>query len=192
VYLLEPDSGASQLTTDDIRDHGDAMENLRQDSVISNAMSADTPFVLNQREVELTTPSVLIAATDGCFGYLPSPMHFEWLVLSTLQNSTDARMWSAQLQARISLITGDDASMAVLGIGADHRQLQVHFAERTTALESRWVGPLDRLEAEVSELEQQLESRRRDQASQVAKLWAAYRPKYEQYLAPQMPGEAQS
>lgn len=56
VYLLRPGPGLAQLTTDDIRDHGDAMANLRQDSVISNAMSADTAFVVNHRRVQLNTP----------------------------------------------------------------------------------------------------------------------------------------
>ena len=46
-------SGAHQLTTDDLRDPGDALTNLRQDSVVSNAMSADTDFHVNYRRVEL-------------------------------------------------------------------------------------------------------------------------------------------
>jgi len=192
VYLLQPGSGASQLTTDDIRDHGDAMENLRQDSVISNAMSADTTFVLNQRSIELSAPFVLVAATDGCFGYLPSPMHFEWLLLSTMQNSLDAAMWSEQLQAQITTITGDDASMAVLGIGADYRQFQSLFAERAAALETRWVTPLDQLDAEVNDLEQELETLRRHRISQQSELWAAYRPDYEQYLDLQASGKGDS
>src|SRR6185312_14977255 len=44
VYVFEPATGAHQLTRDDLRDRGDAMVNLRQDSVVSNAMSADTDF----------------------------------------------------------------------------------------------------------------------------------------------------
>jgi len=192
VYLLQPGAGVSQLTTDDIRDHGDAMENLRQDSLISNAMSADTAFLLNQRQVELTAPFLLIAATDGCFGYLPSPMHFESLLLSTLQNSSDPAMWSAQLQAQITTITGDDASMAVLGIGADHGQFQSLFADRTAALESRWITPLDSLDTQVNDLEQELETLRRHRTNQVAELWAAYRLDYEQYLDTQTPGKGDS
>jgi Protein phosphatase 2C len=79
AYVFEPDAGARQLTTDDIRDAGDAMANLREDSVVSNAMSADTDFVVHHRKVELTAPFLVVAATDGCFGYVPSPMHFEHL-----------------------------------------------------------------------------------------------------------------
>ena len=61
-------------------------------------------------------------------------MHFEWLLLSTLQTAPDPESWSAQLQAQITAISGDDASMAVLGIGADHQGFQSLFADRTTDL----------------------------------------------------------
>ncbi|MET0965278.1 MAG: hypothetical protein ABWZ02_02710, partial [Nakamurella sp.] len=182
VYLLQPDSGASQLTTDDIRDQGDAMANLRQDSVISNALSADTAFVVNHRRIELSEPFLLVAATDGCFGYLPSPMHFEWLLLSTLQNSTDTELWSARLQEYISAISGDDASMAVLGIGADHQQFQSLFADRTAALTTRWITPIDDLAAEIGALEERLDEVRRRHIEQTAELWAAYRPDYQLHL----------
>ncbi len=50
AYVFEP-SGARQLTTDDLRDPSDAMGNLRRDSVVSNAVSADTPFHVNYRRV---------------------------------------------------------------------------------------------------------------------------------------------
>jgi hypothetical protein len=96
------------------------------------------------------------------------------------------------LQAQITDITGDDAAMAVLGIGADHRQFQSLFADRTAALENRWVTPLDRLDTQVSDLEQELEALRRHRTNQVAELWAAYRPDYEQYLDTQMPGKGDS
>ena len=78
AYVL-PADGARQLSTDDLRDPSDAMANLRRDSVVSNAMSADTDFHVNYRRVELKAPFLLVCATDGCFGYVPTPMHFEHL-----------------------------------------------------------------------------------------------------------------
>lgn len=182
IYLMDPARGVAQLTTDDIKDHGDAMANLRQDSTISNAMSADTAFVVNHREVVLSSPFVLVAATDGCFGYLPTPMHFEWLLLSTLRDATNADIWSESLQARISAVSGDDASMALLGIGADHQGFQSLFADRTALVAEQWVDPLDQLDADVADLEQQLDELKQRQAGQTAELWAAYRPDYEHYL----------
>jgi hypothetical protein len=189
VYLLRPGSGAAQLTTDDIRDQGDAMANLRQDSVISNAMSADTPFVVNHRQIVLSTPFVIVAATDGCFGYLPSPMHFEWLLLSTLRRAPDAESWSELLQAQIAAISGDDASMAVLGVGSDHQGFRLLFADRSADLHRRWVLPLEQLDASVADLERQLDDLRRQQTHRTAELWTAYRPDYELYFAVDAPGK---
>lgn len=182
VYVLHPGTGAHQLTTDDIRDAGDAMVNLRQDSVLSNVMSADTDFVVRNREVELEAPFVAIAATDGCFGYLPSPMHFEYLVLAALRDSRDADDWSAAMQSAISAVTGDDAAMGLLSVGANHAELQELFAPRTTELDRRWIQPLDELGAEVRRAEQALEQARRRQVTGQAQLWGAYKGEYERYF----------
>ncbi len=101
AYVFEPD-GARQLSSDDLRDPSDAMANLRRDSVVSNALSADTEFQVNYRRVELSAPFVLVCATDGCFGYVPSPMHFERLVLSGLQGARTMEGWSRAVQGEVS------------------------------------------------------------------------------------------
>jgi len=185
VYVFDPGAGAHQLTRDDLRDRGDALVNLRQDSVVSNAMSADTDFVVHHHQVELTAPFLAVAATDGCFGYLRTPIHFEHLVLAALQDSTDTESWSRLTQQRIAAVTGDDAAMAVLGVGADHREFQQMFADRTMEIEQRCVNPLDALETEVGRAEQALTEARRRHAALQTSLWAAYKPAYEHYLGPE-------
>jgi hypothetical protein len=182
VYVFQPGSGARQLTVDDIRDHGDAMANLREDSVVSNAMSADTEFVVHHRQVELTAPFLVIAATDGCFGYVPSPMHFEHLVLAALRDAPDTDGWSAGVQAAVSAVTGDDAAMAALGVGADQDGFLKLFAQRTGELERRWITPLDDLDMELREQERKLAEVRTARQERQAQLWAAYKPGYEEYL----------
>ena len=184
VYVFQPRTGAQQLTVDDIRDGGDAMTNLREDSVVSNAMSADTDFIVHHRKVELVAPFLVIAATDGCFGYLPSPMHFEHLVLAALRDSPDTDGWSAAVQAAVSAVTGDDAAMATLGVGADHDGFQQLFAPRTAEVEQRWVAPLDDIDSELRQQEQKLEELRTARLERQAQLWAAYKPGYERYLRP--------
>ena len=181
AYVFEPGAGARQLTVDDIRDRGDAMANLREDSVVSNAMSADTEFVVQHRRVELTAPFLVTAATDGCFGYVPSPMHFEHLVLAALRDAPDTDGWSAAVQATVSAVTGDDAAMATLGVGADHDGFQKLFAQRTAELERRWITPLDDLDTELREQERKLTELRAAQRERQAALWAAYKPGYEEY-----------
>ena len=182
VYVFDPATGAHQLTRDDLRDPGDALVNLRQDSVVSNAMSADIDFVVHHHQVELTAPFLAVAATDGCFGYLRTPIHFEHLVLASLQDSTGAGSWSRLLQQRIAAITGDDAAMAVLGIGADHGEFRQLFATRTAQIEQRCVVPLDELETEVGRAEQAVAEARSRHAALQTSLWAAYKPEYERYL----------
>jgi hypothetical protein len=182
VYVLDPATGTHQLTRDDLRDPGDALVNLRQDSVVSNAMSADTDFVVHHHQVELTAPFLVVAATDGCFGYVRTPIHFEYLVLSSLRDSTEAGSWSRLLQQRIAAITGDDAAMAVLGVGADHGEFRQLFAARTARIEQRCIVPLDELESEVRRAEQAVAEARRRHAALQTSLWAAYKPEYERYL----------
>ena len=154
VYVVDPTHGTQQVTVDDIRDAGDAMTNLRQDSLVSNALSADTDFVVHHRRVDVKAPFLAVAATDGCFGYLPSPMHFEHLLLSTLRDSTDTDAWSHALQAAITTVTGDDASMAVLGVGAGHEQFRKLFADRVSDLERRCITPMDEVDRDLRRAEQ--------------------------------------
>lgn len=182
VYVFDPATGAHQLTRDDLRDRGDALLNLRQDSVVSNAMSADTDFVVHHHQVQLTAPFLAVAATDGCFGYVRTPIHFEHLVLASLRDSTDTGSWSRLLQQRITAITGDDAAMAVLGVGADHDEFRQLFATRTAEIEQRCVVPLDELASEVGRAEQAVAEARRRHAALQTSLWAAYKPEYERYL----------
>jgi nucleotide-binding universal stress UspA family protein len=145
-------------------------------------MSADTDFVVHHRKVELTAPFLVVAATDGCFGYLPSPMHFEHLVLAALRDAPDTDGWSAAVQQAVSAVTGDDAAMATLGVGADHDGFRSLFAARTAELEERWITPLDDLETELREQERKVAELRAARQERQARLWASYKPGYEAYL----------
>lgn len=181
AYVLEPD-GARQLTTDDLRDPGDAMANLRHDSVVGNAMSADTDFHVNYRRVELQEPFTVVCGTDGCFGYFPSPMHFEHLLLSHLLAAGDARAWSAGVQADIAAVTGDDAAMATIAVGADLDELKAAYRERAQQLRIDLIGPIDDAIAAVAAADAALEAARRREAETTADIWERYKPGYERYL----------
>jgi len=189
VYALDPTSGVHQLTLDDLREGGDAMANLREDSVVSNAISADTAFVVHSRSIELTEPFVALAATDGCFGYLPSPMHFERLILSRLDQTPDEASWSDALQSEITATTGDDAAMALVGLGGNHERLRTLFADRLATVEARWTGPLDEGAAELTRAEEQLVSLRQRHTERVAELWSSYQTDYERFLDRAAPRE---
>lgn len=180
-YVFEPD-GARQLTTDDLRDSNDAMANLAHDSVVSNAVSADTEFHVNYRRVELMAPFLLVCATDGCFGYLPSPMHFEHLVLKPLPGAPDAQAWSHGVQTQIAAVAGDDAAMSVLGVGADLTELKDLYGPRVADLERQFTAPIDELGRAVQRAEGELAAQRQRQTRETGQLWARYQPGYERYL----------
>jgi len=191
AYVFEPD-GARQLTTDDLRDANDAMANLRHDSVVSNAMSADTEFRVNYRRVELKAPFLLVCATDGCFGYLPTPMHFEHLVLKPLPQARGPEAWSREIQDKIAAVTGDDAAMSLMGVGADLDELKDLYRPRLGELESRFTAPIDELSRSVERAERELEQQREHQTKETANLWERYKTGYERYLHRSEPGAAEA
>ena len=183
AYVFEPD-GARQLSIDDLRDPGDAMDNLTHDSVVANAMSADIDFDVRYQRVELQAPFFVVCATDGCFGYVRSPMHFEHLVLAHLQKARSVAAWSSSLQAEIKAITGDDAAMSVLAFGVDLDDLKRLFGPRVAALEAEYLAPLDAAVDAVAEAEAALEALRRQRVETTSEIWRRYKPGYERYLHP--------
>jgi serine/threonine protein phosphatase PrpC len=190
AYVVDPEAGAMQLTTDDLRSGGDAMRNLTDDSVMSNCISADTDFHINHREVALQAPFLLLCATDGCFAYLRSPMHFEQLLLSTLQGARDVPAWQRALEAAVAAITGDDAAVALLGLGADLDGFKKLFQDRVAKVERRYIDPLDELDRQIGRAEQELAGLREQRAELGAELWASYKHDYERYSAvPEAAGE---
>jgi Protein phosphatase 2C len=190
AYVAEPDGGLRQLTTDHLRSGGDAMRNLTDDSVMSNAISADTEFHINHHQVELQAPFLLLCATDGCFAYVRSPMHFEHLLLSTMQDAQDVTNWQQALEAKVTAITGDDAAIALLGLGADLDGFKKRFKDRIEEIGRRYIDPLDELDGQVHHAEQQLTGLRARRAELGAELWGAYKGGYERYLAvPEPAGE---
>ncbi|MDQ2710533.1 MAG: protein phosphatase 2C domain-containing protein, partial [Actinomycetota bacterium] len=192
-YVFQPD-GAHQLTVDDLRDANDAMANLRSDSVVSNAVSADTEFHINYRRVQLRAPFFLLCATDGCFGYLPSPMHFERLVLRPLTEARTRDAWSRAIQTEVAAVTGDDAAMSVVSVGAGMKELHRLYAPRLAELEDQFTAPIDDLTRSVQRAEDELTAQRQRQLDQTQALWARYQPGYERHLrtVEAAPDEAES
>src|SRR3712207_5645572 len=145
-------------------------------------MSADTEFVVNYRRVELRAPFLVCCATDGCFGYVPTPMHFEHLVLAPLTGARSVQAWSRAIQAKVAEITGDDAAMAMMGIGAELEDLQSLFAPRVAELEEQYIAPLDESSRAVAEAERALEAARQHHRDLTGERWSAYQPDYERHL----------
>ncbi len=111
-YLLSPDRGLQVLTRDDTRE-SDALALIRDDQPMSNLISADRPFAVNHLRRQVPVPAVVLTATDGCFGYVATPAHFELLLLETMVAATSPRAWMEALVDRLDAVAADDASLAI-------------------------------------------------------------------------------
>jgi serine/threonine protein phosphatase PrpC len=177
VYAVTP-HGAHQLSRDDIGTGDDALQNMYDDSPMSNSISADRPFVVHRYILTLDTPLIFFAATDGIFGYLGSPMHTEWLLLKSLLEAVHMEDWKLRFEKAVLEVTGDDATMALVVLGCDgFEELQDLFRIRADSLFTVIINPL----------EQTSEDSKR---SVLEQLWKRYKPGYEWYMSTEEAADA--
>lgn len=141
IYLLD-EEGLAQLTRDDIAGL-DAMENLRKDGALTNMVAADGRFFLNHRTYYSNRPTAVIAATDGCFGYIPTPMDFEYLLLRSLLDARTPMEFEANLKQRILEVAGDDYTLGFMCFGFDtFSELQKSLESRCREVEEKYIRPM--------------------------------------------------
>ena len=163
-YLLDG-QGLRQLTRDDTGD-ADAMENLLNSGRMTNVISAEKDFVIHQKKISVSKPCIVFAATDGCFGYVSSPMEFEWLLLETLMHSSGPADWETQITAALKRISGDDFTLCGAAYGFGSFEALVNTcAARHTDLKSRYIAGIEG--KSITEKRQ---------------VWEQYRAEYEAYL----------
>ena len=97
-YLCDKD-GLAQITMDDIRFHAtDAFLPICIKIVrMTKQWNADRTISVHCKEIKEISPAIYISATDGCFGFLSSPMEFEHMLLSTLMESNTPEEWKENL-----------------------------------------------------------------------------------------------
>lgn len=139
-YFLQLD-GLKQISTDDLAGKPDALQNLRLDATITNCVHAEGAFELNSRMHLIDEPVVFLVATDGCFGYVETPMHFEYILLDTLmQSHYDMEDWAEKLRERLLVLTGDDMSLAVVAWGFESLEaIKSYFIPRLEILKRDFV-----------------------------------------------------
>ena len=112
---------------------------------------------------------MVIAATDGCFGYVSTPMEFEGMILHTMLESSNVAQWEDNLRKLIASFAGDDHTLCLASFGhGSFENIQRTFAPRyeyirKKYLETVWEAPWE-----------DRETRRL--------LWADYRINYMKYL----------
>lgn len=182
-YVLDARRGLTQVTKDDIKSGGDALENLRSDSPMSNFCSADGSFVIHRFSLTVSDPSIVLVATDGCFGYVDSPIVFEALLVETLLAATSLDDWQRRLLGAIESITSDDATMAIALIGwSSWRAVVRDFGDWRSSPSSDVARRLRGLQEAISKLEGDLAAERARYSSLVDTSWSDYRESYEQLI----------
>ena len=163
VYVLDA-QGLAQLTVDDTS-VPDPMENVYEDGVLRNILCSDRNVTLHSTTVELRTPFVVLAATDGCFGYVSTPMEFEGMLLETLQRAQSPAQWEQYLADAIGAVAGDDHAMVMAAFGYNSfAALQSSLSQRWQWLRDNYILPVQNLPLE-------------DRQSRFA-LWDTYRDNY--------------
>lgn len=141
-YVLDS-GGLKQYTQDDLRSPLDAFDCLYCDSPLSNCLSADQPIRLHMRRMPLSGPAILICASDGAYGCLPTPMEFEMLLLSTLRAAESADSWQSQLRSALSKLANDDATILCCSRGFESfAKIKAYFAPRLETLKASWILPV--------------------------------------------------
>lgn len=167
VYVLDT-TGLSQLTADD-SNQPDPMEGLYDDGTLTNVLCADRPYQLNCRTFRIKPPFMVIAATDGCFGYVSTPMEFEGMILHTMLESSNVAQWEDNLQKLIASFAGDDHTLLLSSFGfGSFGKMQKAFAKRYEKMKRKYLEKVWEAPWEDREL------RRR--------LWKAYRKTYMKYI----------
>lgn len=165
VYLLD-ENGLAQLTKDDTEVE-DALENLMSDGAMTNVLSSDGNYQIHYKTLRLTEPALVFAATDGCFGYIPSPMEFEYVILKSLVNSNTPMLFKKDLRTRLAQYAGDDLALGLMSFNyGDFGSTRDSFAARLKYLEKTYIAAL--------------EDERSDE--RVQRLWVDYKSAYERYL----------
>ncbi len=185
-YLWTKD-GFFQISKDDLEVNNDPMENLHNDSPISNCICADRDFTINSMTFEIPKgPAIILCATDGCFGYYQSPMHFEYILSSTIQKAKEESEWEKLVKEEILKVTGDDCSLSLIAKGF------YSFEELKKLMKSVPTDVLELMkqEQEVATAERILSEEKEKYEKKMASGWNSYKHNYIKYINNEYDGNA--
>lgn len=167
VYILDS-QGLAQLTVDDTS-VPDPMDNIYEDGVLKNMFCSDRKVRIHCRTVRIKPPFAVLAATDGCFGYVSTPMEFEGMILGNLMSANSPAQWESMLAEQIGRFAGDDHTLCLAAFGyRKFANLQNSLLDRYHHLVQAYLQPVSTLPVE-------------DRQSRYD-LWKQYRGNYLRYL----------
>ncbi|PSK95229.1 protein phosphatase 2C domain-containing protein [Taibaiella chishuiensis] len=174
VYALNPVQGLIQLTKDDLALGNDPYGNIERDSPMSNVVYLGDDYTINSLHVSMAYPFFLLAATDGCFGYFPTPMHFEHLLLDSLSRASSAEDWKEHITSALQAVSGDDFTLSLRLAGMEHSSftaIKELFRERTETMYRDYMQTIQEIESALLKLE----DLKAHQKKTYKELWHKYR-----------------
>jgi len=180
-YIMSPLDGLQQLTKDDLKISNDALQNTISDSPMSNyihlPLSGDHEkprFKINGKIYrDIKKPRIVFVATDGCFGYVKTPMAFEELILNGINDLAQEKangfdgLGEKIKKALIGLPTADDCSLS--GILFVDKSSVLEFsescAERRSKVQKEYIEKTNEIctdQKEIDEPSQQLKKDREE------------------------------
>jgi len=175
AYIVDRAAGLQAVSRDDTPD-SDALILLANDQPMTNVVCADRSFHVNEflGAGPLGLPAVLACATDGFYNYVPTPAHFEYLLLQTMQEAGSWAEWAVTLEARVEEYTSDDASLVIAALGyRSYTAMRDYYRERHKLLDSQYIRPFSQVRDSGDE--SAITAERTEQ-------WMRYREGYEKWV----------
>ncbi|CAM1342389.1 PP2C family serine/threonine-protein phosphatase [Tenacibaculum amylolyticum] len=178
-------NGLLQLSKDDLRIDNDPLENIYNDSPLSNFIKLEDDFKLNHTTFEIEKKNVFFSATDGCFQFYKSPMHFELMLLKTLSASNSVDEWKLNIEKELHEISGDDFSMALETIEfKNFDSIKKYYQDRCDLLQNLLID-IDHIEVEEKKLENTIEHYQKEiikskqkKKEKLLQVWKEYKKEY--------------
>lgn len=174
------EGGFYQITKDDLVNDNDPLDNLTSDSALSNCVCADNDFTINHIEIKIDKqPYVILSATDGCFGYCRTPMHFEYLLAFSLFSSNNQEDWERIMKEQIQEISGDDFSIAIIAKGfKDFSELKRLLGKKST----QYVEEITVQQQRIEDLHKELNESEAALQRTIELSWNNYKSSYCKYI----------
>ena len=178
---LWTESGFYQISNDDLRDKKDPYENLKNDDVLSNCITSNGQFDINELCIEQETPFIVISASDGCFGYLRAPMYFERLLKDALAKADDEGDWKKNIIRCIQAVAADDVSLALRAVGFDDFN---ELKEKFVYYDYEPFKDIDDTLADLRNTEQKVRDLSQQYEKKLTSYWQQYKVGYMRYFMP--------
>ena len=142
-YILD-ETGLKQITRDDVNDADDILAQMDSDGVMNNLASLSKAWTLHRTRREHIPAGIAFTATDGCFGYVRTPMEFEYQLLETMCAAECVDDWQNRLEDMLRECAGDDFTLlgVIFGYG-EFSAMQRRFRPRLEWLRKTYIEPLE-------------------------------------------------